>query len=224
MEDFITGIIAWFIIITIITIIYKLIRYKTIANFPIGKVVLWAFILPCIALIPKTISYLTKPTQQELQQASKLRLRTYELRQQKYEQELDTISRLMTKNIFLNNSSFYNKNEIMRIKSSRLNDNNFKIYWRAYLFYFWADLDSSLLEKTKILGQKRNEVESKMLGTIITQGDLDIINKIQYDFVYNHKVIIQNEYYTDKQYIDSLISWHFYKNDDKDYGLKIFKE
>lgn len=143
---------------------------------------------------------------------------------QKFEVELNEISKLTTKNIFLNNTSIYDKSEIQKIKGSSLYGNNFQLYWRAYFIYFLEDLDSSLITKTKHIGQKRNEVESKMLGNIITQDDLDILNKIQNDFVYNHKVSIQNKIYTDKEYIDSLISWHFYKNDSIDYGLKIFKE
>ncbi|MFZ2895482.1 MAG: hypothetical protein WA008_06085 [Saprospiraceae bacterium] len=217
MEDFITGIIGWFVIITIVTTAYRLIKYKSLSNFPMGKIILWSIILPCIALIPMTISYLTRPSQQELQQAKIVN-------QQKYDQELDTISRLLTKNIFINNSPYYDKTEIMRIKNSSLYDDNFKLYWRAYFIYFLEDLDSSRIEKTKVLGRKRNEVEAQMLGKIITQNDLDIINKLQNDFVYSHKVLIQNKYYSDKEYIDSLISWHFYHNDDKDYGLKIFKD
>lgn len=217
MEDFITGIIGWFVIISLGTIIYRYIKYKSLSQFPIGKVIMWSIILPCIALLPRTISYFTRPSQQQLQQAAVVS-------QQKFEQDLAKVSRLMTQNIFLNNSSHYDKNDIEGIKNSSLYDNNFKLYWRAYFIYYLEDLDSSIIEKNKVLGRKRNEIESKMLGNFITQEDLDKINKIQNDFVYDHRVFIKKKYYSDKEYIDSLISWHFYHNDEKDYGLKIFKE
>ena len=163
------------------------------------------------------ISLFTNSSPQEKQQATLIK-------QQTSEQELDTVSRLVTRNIFLNNSSYYNKEELARIKTSQIYDNNFQLFWRAYFIYFLEDLDSTLITKTKYIGQKRNEIESKMLGNIVTQDDLDVLNKIQNDIAYNHKVTIQNKTYTDKEYIDSLISWHFYKNAEKDYGLKIFKE
>jgi hypothetical protein len=159
----------------------------------------------------------TTPSQEELAQKAIDK-------KQIFEKELKSISELTTKNLFLNNTSTYDKNEIQKIKTSTLYDNNFKLYWRSYFIYFLEDLDSSLITKSKYFGQKRNSIESKMLDNIVTQDDLDIINKIHNDFVYEHKVIIQNKIYTDKEYIDSLISWHLYKNNDKDYGLNIFKE
>jgi hypothetical protein len=217
MEDFITGIIAWLLIITIITIAYRLIKYKSLSEFPFGKVILWSLIIPCIALVRETISYLTRPSQQQIQQIQQ----AYD---QEYDQELEIISNLTTKNIFMNNTSTYNEKEIKKIKSSTIYDNDFKLYWRAYFIYFLEDLDSSLITKTKHLGQRRNEVESKMLGKFVTLNDLEILNKIQNSFVYEHKVIIQNKIYTDKEYIDMLISWQLYKNEEKNYGLKIFKE
>jgi len=217
MEDFITGIIAWFVIIAIITMVYRLIKYKSLSDFPIGKVMLWALIIACLAIVPKVISHLIRPSKQEIQQ-------TMLIEQHKFDNELDTISRLMTNNIFLNNSPNYEQSDLKRIKNSQLYNDNFKLYWRAYFIYFLEDLDSSLIEKTKYLGRKRNEVESMMLGRHITQSDLDIINKIQNDFVYDHKVHINGKYYTDREYLDSIISWHFYNNDDKDYGLRILKD
>ena len=215
MEIFIFGVIGWFVLIGIITTIYRLIKFKSLHNYPIGKVVLWSLILSCLATIPRTISYLTRPSLAEL-------LKEETLNQEKFNKELETVSMLMTKNIFLNNSPNYDINDIARIKKSPLYNSNFKLYWRAYFIYFHEDLDSSLIEKTKIFGQKRNEVESKMLGKLITQNDLDKINKIHNDIVYEHKVFIRNKYYTDKEYIDNIIRWHFYYNDEKEYGLKIF--
>ena len=178
---------------------------------------LWALIIACLAIVPKVISHLIRPSKQEIQQ-------TMLIEQHKFDNELDTISRLMTNNIFLNNSPNYEQSDLKRIKNSQLYNDNFKLYWRAYFIYFLEDLDSSLIEKTKYLGRKRNEVESMMLGRHITQSDLDIINKIQNDFVYDHKVHINGKYYTDREYLDSIISWHFYNNDDKDYGLRILKD
>ena len=37
MEDFITGIIAWFVIIAIITMVYRLIKYKSLSDFQLER-------------------------------------------------------------------------------------------------------------------------------------------------------------------------------------------
>lgn len=84
MEDFITGIIAWFVIIAIITMVFRLVKYNSLSDFPIGKVVLWALIIACLAIVPKVISYLIRPSKQEIQQ-------TRLIEQNKFYNELDTI-------------------------------------------------------------------------------------------------------------------------------------
>lgn len=198
-------------------LIYKFFGIKPFKEHILSNIAIIIVVKSILYVLILCIFIAIQPSQQKIQKKKVIR-------QQKYQQELDTVSKLIIKNIFINNSPHYDENEVLRIKNSFLYDNNFKLHWDAYFIYFLEDLDSSIIQKTKFLGHNRNDVESEMLGKAVTQEGLNKINKLQNDFVSDHKVFIRNRYYSDKEYIDSLIKWHFYHNGDNDYGLKIFKE
>ena len=209
------------LIVVVILVItgFCILIYKVLGRKPFKEniafnitVIVIAYI--CLSVLVSGINYFTTPTQHH---------NITENIENVTSSHLSDVSGFLTTQIILNNNPNYNKEIVASNHKSPLVTNEFKLYWRAYFLYFIEDLDSTIITKTKHLGERRNEVESAMLGKYITQASLDEFDKFENDFTYKNEVTINGIKYPSKELIDSLLSWHFYNYDDKDYGLKVFE-